>query len=273
MYPLVTGCAGPVQPVPGLPRERDLLEPPGDGWLLAAHDLIVAWNLLSLGRPEEAEAAARSSLERFDAEGETLVVVSPLNALASIAEARGDLGAAAAAYEALLERCRVTGQPLQVPFSLIALAALRARQGDDAAADGLYQEAIGCSLNPWLTADAMVGQAAVARRLGDLARARALLDAAASHYRHVDLPAGLPRVLADLAWWALAVGHLATPPCSPLTPPKVPSASGDPATQLLADTAVAAVKAIADPTRANTERLRRARSAARPGAGVSLAHR
>ena len=43
---------------------------------------------------------------------------------------------------------------------------------------------------PWVTADAMVGQAAVARRLGDLARARALLDAAASHYRHVDLPAG-----------------------------------------------------------------------------------
>jgi hypothetical protein len=36
----------------------------------------------------------------------------------------------------------------------------------------------------------MVGQAAVARRLGDLARVRALLDAAASHYQHVNLPAG-----------------------------------------------------------------------------------
>ena len=234
-----------------LDEARDLLEPPGHGWLLAAHDLIVAWNLLSLGRPEEAETAARSSLERFDAEGEALVVVSPLNALASMAEARGDLGAAAAAYEALLERCRVTGQPRHVPFSLIALAALKARQGDDAAADGLYREAIGCSLNPWVTADAMVGQAAVARRLGDLARARALLDAAASHYRHVDLPAGLPRVLAGLAWWALAAGHLADAAVFAADAAEGAVASGDPATQLLADTAGAAVKAIADPTRAS----------------------
>ena len=45
-----------------------LLEPAGHGWLLAAHDLIVAWNLASLGRLEDAEFAARSSLERFDAE-------------------------------------------------------------------------------------------------------------------------------------------------------------------------------------------------------------
>ena len=183
-----------------LGEAQDLLEPAGDGWLLAVHDLIVAWNLVSLGRLEDAEPAARSSLERFDAEGEVLVVVSPLNALASIAEARGDVDAAAAAYEALLERCRATGQPLQVPFSLVALAALRAKQGDDAAADGLYQEAIGCSVNPWLPADAMVGQAAAARRLGDLARARALLDTAGSRYRQLDFPAGPPRVLAGLAW-------------------------------------------------------------------------
>jgi predicted ATPase/DNA-binding SARP family transcriptional activator len=235
-----------------LGEARDLLEPAGDGWLLAIHDLIVAWNLVSLGRLEDAEPAARSSLERFDAEGEVLVVVTPLNALASIAEARGDLDAAAAAYEALLERCRATGQPLQVPFSLVALAALRARQGDDAAADGLYQEAIGCSVNPWLSADAMVGQAAAVRRLGDLARARALLDAAGSHYRHVDLPAGPPRVLAGLAWWALAAGH---PDAAVFAADAAEgaSASGDPATQLLADTAVAAVTAITQPTRHNAE--------------------
>ena len=125
---------------------------------------------MSSGRLEDAEPAARSSLERFDAEGEVLVVVSPLNALASIAEARGDLDAASAAYEALLERCRATGQPLQVPFSLVALAGLRARQGDDAAADGLYQEAIGCSVSPWLSADAMVGQAAAANAKNPAAR-------------------------------------------------------------------------------------------------------
>ena len=168
------------------------------------YDLIVAWDLLSLERLEDAEPVARSSLERFDAAGEVLLVVSPLNALASIAEIRGDLDAASAAYEALLARCRATGQPLHVPFGL---AALRARQGDDEAADALYAEAIGCSFNPWVSADAMTGQAAVARRRGDLPRARALLDAAAGHYRHIDLPAGPPRVLAGLAWWALAAGH------------------------------------------------------------------
>ncbi|MGO9780163.1 MAG: BTAD domain-containing putative transcriptional regulator [Streptosporangiaceae bacterium] len=236
-----------------LGEARDLLEPASHGWLLAAHDLIVAWNLLSLGRLEEAEPVARSSLEGFDAAGEVLVVVSPLNALASVAEARGDLEAATAAYEALVERCRATGQPLQVPFSLVALAALRARQGDDAAADGLYAEAIGCSFNSWVTADALIGQAAAARRLGDLPRARALLDAAAGHYGHIDLPAGPPRVLAGLAWWAVAAGRFPDAAVFAADAVAGASASGDPATELLAETAVAAVKAIADPTRPHLE--------------------
>jgi predicted ATPase/DNA-binding SARP family transcriptional activator len=236
-----------------LGEAQDLLEPASHGWLLAAHDLIVAWNLLSLGRLEDAEPVARSSLERFDAQEEVLVVVSPLNALASIAEARGDLEAASAAYEALVERCRATGQPIQVPFSLVALAALRARQGDDAVADGLYTEAIDCSFNPWVSADAMVGQAAVARRRGDLPRSRALLDAAAGHYRLIKLPAGPPRVLAGLAWWALAAGHLQDAAVFAADASEGASDSADPATQLLAETAVAAVKAIADPTRHHVE--------------------
>ena len=236
-----------------LSEARDLLEPAGHHWLLGVHDLIVAWNLLSLGRLEDAEPVARSSLERFDTAGEVLLVVSPLNALASIAEIRGDLDAASAAYEALLARCRATGQPLQVPFSLVALATLRARQGDDEAADALYAEAIGCSFNPWVAADAMIGQAAVARRRGDLPRARALLDAAAGHYRHIDLPAGPPRVLAGLAWWALAAGNVDQAAVFAADAAEGASASGDPATQFLADTAVAAVNAIAGPTPDHTE--------------------
>ena len=140
-------------------------------------------------------------------------------------------------------------------FNLFRLAALRGRQGDDAAADGLYEEAIAYSFNPSVSADAMVGQAAVARRLGDLARARALLDAAGTYYRNSGLSAGQTGVLAGLAWWALGAGKaddamvFATDAC------QVASASGDPATQLLADTAVAAVKAFADPTRHNVEAL------------------
>ena len=94
--------------------------------------------------------------------------------------------------------------------------------GDDAAADDLYQEAIGCSFDPWLSADAIVGQAAVARRLGDLARAKRLLDTAADRYREADAPAGHPRVLAGLAWWALgAQVRPTTRPASLRTPPEL----------------------------------------------------
>ena len=163
-----------------LSEAHDLLEPAVHGWLLAVHDWIVAWNLTLLGQFDDAEQAAHSSVERFDAQGEVWLSVDPLNILAGIAAARGDLDGASAAYEALLERCRAAGQRSFVLFILLRLAALRAKQGDDAAADGLYDEAIACSFNPSVSADVMVGQAAVARRLGDLARARALLDAAGS---------------------------------------------------------------------------------------------
>ena len=74
-------------------------------------------------------------------------------------------------------------------------------------ADHLYNEAIGCCYNPWLSADAMVGQAAIARRLGDLARARVCSTPPPSRYRDADLPAGQARVLAGLTWWALGANQ------------------------------------------------------------------
>ena len=236
-----------------LSQAHDLLEPALHGWQLAMHDLILAWNLALLGRLDGAEQAARSSIERFSTQGEVWLSVDPLNILAGIAEARGDLDSASATYEALLERCRAAGQRSYVLFSLLRLAALRAKQGDDAAADGLYDEAIACSFNPSVSADAMVSQAAVARRLGDLARARALLDAAGSYYRNSDLPAGQTAVFAGLAWWALSAGKADDAMVFAADASQAASASGDPAIQLLADTAVAAVKALADPTRPNIE--------------------
>ena len=236
-----------------LSEAHDLLEPAAHGWQLALHDLIVAWNLALLGQLDDAEQAARSSVERFDTQAEVWLPVDSLSILALIAEARGDLDGASATYEALLERCRAAGQRGYALFSLLRLAALRSRQGDDAAADGLYEEAIACSFNPSVSADAMVGQAAVARRLGDLARARALLDAAGSYYQNSDLPAGQTAVLAGLAWWALSAGKADDAMVFAADAAQAASASGDPAIQLLADTAVAAVKTFADPTRHNIE--------------------
>ena len=238
-----------------LSEAHDLLEPAVHGWQLAVHDLIVAWDLALSGRLDDAEPTARSSVERFDAQGEVWYTVDPLSILAGIAGARGDLDGASAIYEALLERCRAAGQRGYVVFNLFRLAALRGRQGDDDAADGLYEEAIACSFNPSVSADAMVGQAAVARRLGDLARARALLDAAGTYYRNADLPVGQTGVLAGLAWWALGAGKADDAMVFAADASQVASAGGDSATQLLADTAVAAVKAFADPTRHNVEAL------------------
>ena len=181
-----------------LSEAHDLLDPAVHGWLLALHDWIVAWDLALMGRFDDAEPAARASVERFNAEGEVWLSVDPLNILAGIAEARGDLDGASATYEALLERCRAAGQRRFMFFSLQRLAALRAKQGDDAVADGLYEELVASNFNPLVSADAMVGQAVVARRLGDLARARALLDAAGSYYRSIGLPPARP--VSSPAW-------------------------------------------------------------------------
>ena len=230
-----------------------LLGPREHGWLLGTHDMLVSWNMASFGRLDEAEAAAISSIERFDAAGEVLLVVNALNALAGVAAAKGDFEGASAAYEGLLERCRATGQHPYLPFCLVSLAGVRARQGDASVADHLYQEAIGCCYNPWLSADAMVGQAAVVRHLGDLLRARGLLDSAAERYRDAELPAGQARVLAGLAWWAIGADQTAAAVSFAADAVGAAKAIGDPESQLLADTALAAAKAIADPTQHNTD--------------------
>ena len=61
-----------------LSEAHDLLEPGVHGWLLAYHDWIVAENLTLLGQFDDAEPAARSSVERFDAQGEVWMSVGPL---------------------------------------------------------------------------------------------------------------------------------------------------------------------------------------------------
>ena len=235
-----------------LGKARALLGPE-HGWLLGAHDMLLTWNLAAYGRLDEAELAARSSIERFDAAGEVFLVVNSLNALAGVTASRGDLDTASETYEALLQRCRASRPHPYLNTALVALAALRGRQGDDVAADGLYQEAIECSPTPSLSADAMVGQAAAARRLGDLVRAKTLLDAAADGFRSGHHLAGQPRVLAGLAWWALGTDQPDAAAIFAVDAVRGAGAVGDPETQLLADSALAAATVIADPTPRNVD--------------------
>jgi predicted ATPase len=225
-----------------------LIEPDDGPWLVAVHDMLLASNLAPLGRLDQAEAAARAALERFDAMGEVFQAVDPLWVLAGIAEAHGDLDRAAAAQEELLERCRAAGLRIYVPFRLVRLAALRARQGDDEAADPLYDEAIGSSYNPWLIAEAMVGQAGVARRRGDMARARALLDEAQRQYDASSLAAGRAGVLDGLAWLFLAAGETAQAIDAAAQAGAVATETHDPTMEVLARTARVAAEAIGRPT-------------------------
>jgi hypothetical protein len=102
-----------------------------------------------------------------------------------------------------------------------------------------------------------------ARRRDDLPRSRALLDAAAHHYQHIDLPAGPPRVLAGLAWWALATDHLQDAAVFAADAAEGAGACGDPATQLLAETAMAAVDAIASRSLDRTDVVRATRRSRR----------
>ena len=214
--------------------------------------MLVSWNMASFGRLDEAEAAARSSIERFDAVGEVFLVVNSLNALAGIMAAKGDIEGASVGYEVLLRRCRATGEHPYLNSALVALAVLRARQGDDAAADDLDQEAITSSSNPWLYADAMVGQAAVARRLGDWPGPKGCSTPrqTATETQTFRRPApgtGRTGLVGARGRSTRCRGHFAADAVS------AAGAIGEPETQLLADSALAAAKAIADPTRHNAD--------------------
>ena len=119
----------------------------------------------------------------------------------------------------------------------------------------------------------MVGQAAVARHLGDLVRARGLLDTAADRYRDADFPAGQARVLAGLAWWALGADQPDAAASFAADAVRAAEAVADPETQLLADSALAAANCDRRPHAAQCRQLRRTRATASRRSGASLAHR
>jgi predicted ATPase/DNA-binding SARP family transcriptional activator len=251
----------------------DALRACDDRWLLGLHDLMIAFILTASGRLEEAEDSATSSLDRFERAGEVWFTFDALNTTAGIAEARGDLDRAAATYEALLDRCQTEDTSSYRPLGLVRLAKLRAYQNDNNTADALYHQALGCITIPWLEGETLIAHAAVARRLGDLDRARGLLDAAGRHFQDKDLngprpdpgpaggrhhlgqvsvgehaAAGRVAVLCGLAWTALAAGE--PDRAGALAAEAATRAADlDTVTVLLADTVAAAVTAARAPSR------------------------
>ena len=55
----------------------------------------------------------------------------------------------------------------------------------------------------------MLAQASVVRRLGDLPRARRLLDDGRARFELLGIAGGARPAFAGLAWWALAAGDTA----------------------------------------------------------------
>jgi tetratricopeptide (TPR) repeat protein len=216
--------------------------------VLGLHGLIEALTLENSGQLDQAEVAARHSAECFEAVADEWWIVEPLGILAGIAEYRGDLDGAAAAYEAVVERSRAVGAEFFEPRWLSRLAAVRARQGDHAEADRLYGDTTANGRNPLLTASALVAQASVVRRLGDLPRARRLLDDGMARYQLLGVTAGCAGALAGLAWWTLAAGDQAGAATFAERARVTARSSGDPHTELVAESAVAAVAVVADPS-------------------------
>ena len=175
-----------------LSEAHDLLDPAVHGWLLARHDWIVAWDLALMGQFDDAEAAARASVERFNAEGEVWLSVDPLNILAGIAEARGDLEGASATHEALLERCRACRATTLYVFQSPTSGCAASQAGRRRRRRRPVRGGVVSNFNPLVSADAMVGQAVVARRLGDLARARACSTRQAATTEASALPPAKP---------------------------------------------------------------------------------
>ena len=237
-----------------LGEARDLLEPAGHGWLLAVHDLIVAWNLLSLGRLEDAEPVARSSLERFDAAGRglgrRLSAERPRQHRRGPGGPRGGLGGLRSA------RWSDAGPPGS-PFRCRSAWSPWPRCGPGKATTppptaftprrSAAASTRGCRPTPWS-----------ARRRSPVASVTCRGPGHCSTRRPVTTGTSTSRPARPVCSRAWRGGR--SPPATSddaavfaADAAEGASASGDPATQLLADTAVAAVKAIADPTRHNVE--------------------
>jgi predicted ATPase/DNA-binding SARP family transcriptional activator len=173
-----------------------------DQWGLALHDMLVAENLATIGRLDEAIQRARTGVERCRELGERWIVVEGLSLLASIEEAHGDLEAAFADYQELVDCAQEARISNFETVGLMRLAALRARQDDDGAAERLFARAVMTSRRPTYTKAALIGRAAAAQRLGDLESCKRWLDEAMSVPDAAGRDPATATAFIGLTWWA-----------------------------------------------------------------------
>jgi predicted ATPase/DNA-binding SARP family transcriptional activator len=185
-----------------LAEARPLMTEAKDPWGLAVHDMLVAENLAAKGQFDEAIKMARAGVKGCRDLGERWVIVEGLSLLASIEEAHGDLDAAFAAYQELVDCSHEAQIPNFETLGLMRLAALRTRQGDDAAAERLFAGAVLTSRRPVYTKAALIGRAAAAQRLGDLAACKRWLDEAMAVPDVAGRAPASPRAFIGLTWWA-----------------------------------------------------------------------
>jgi len=223
-------------------------------WDIATHDMFAARNLAAQGQAEEAEILTRASVEMFRTCGDHWMILYGLGMLAGIEESHGDFAAAAAAYEELIVACQTAGMTHFESMWLIRLAALRARLGDDVAAEQLFADSIATRPQS-VNAAALVGRAAAARRLGDLASCRRSLDQAKSEYETVGFPGGSAAALIGLVWWSLAGGDLTGADEYAEQACRKAAEAADPLITILAETVVAAVTLVTSNSEANRARF------------------
>jgi tetratricopeptide (TPR) repeat protein len=228
---------------------------PTDQWVHALADSLAARNLASLGRYDEAEEAARSSIALMKSIGQEWLLFEGLGLQSLLFEAKGDFDAAVAAYEEMLRLCADVDLPMYESQWIMRLAMVRARQGLDDEAERLFGRYLSYDILPTNRGWGLIGRAGALRRRGDTAAARADLDAALALYDSLDVDAGRAAALAGLCWWAIDACELEAAAGFANEAVRCAAQGSDLVITLTAETALAATAVIASGAAADREQL------------------
>ncbi|WP_019630423.1 BTAD domain-containing putative transcriptional regulator [Actinomadura atramentaria] len=168
-------------------RRLDEIEDTADPWIGGAVHLARAFLALNDGRVEEAERRVAAGYAAFEALGDRFGMIVGQIGLMRGAVVRGDLAAAIGHGERAHDYAVQGVSPEQGAAVLVELGTLRARAGDEAAGRRDIDTGIARLERVGEFADAAGGHVALAdlaRRAGDLQRARDELRIAYEHVEH-----------------------------------------------------------------------------------------